>query len=51
MTRCGKHGKTIKLFSTLPTALGNRYRDFHITHGHDDGKENLSKLFKPKTEQ
>jgi hypothetical protein len=38
-------------FPTLPPALGNRCRDSHITHGHDDEKEYLSKPMKPKPEQ
>ena len=31
MTGCGKHGKTMKLFSHPPTTLGNRCGDSHIT--------------------
>jgi hypothetical protein len=34
MTGCGKHGKTIKLFSHPSPSPWKSLRDSHITHGH-----------------
>jgi hypothetical protein len=36
MPVCGKHGKAMKPFPTLPTALGNRRSDFTHSNSHDD---------------
>ncbi len=47
MTGCGKHGKTIKLFSHPSHRPWKSLRDSHITHGHDDEDENLSTNAKP----
>ena len=35
MPVCGKHGKAMKAFPTLPTALENRCGDFSHSHLHD----------------
>jgi hypothetical protein len=35
MPVCGKHGKAMKPFPTLPTALENRCGDFSHSHRHD----------------
>jgi hypothetical protein len=37
MPVCGKHGKAMKPFPTLPTALENRSGDFSHSHSLDDG--------------
>jgi hypothetical protein len=36
MPVCGKHGKAMKPFRTLPTALENRSGDFSHSHRLDD---------------
>ena len=36
MPVCGKHGKPMKPFPTLPTALENRSGDFTHSNSHDD---------------
>ena len=36
MPVCGKHGKAMKPFPTLPTALENRSGDFSHSHRLDD---------------
>jgi hypothetical protein len=36
MPVCGKHGKAIEPFPTLPTVLGNRCGDFTHFHRLDD---------------
>ena len=50
MTVCGKHGKTIKLFSHSSPSPWKSLRRFPHYHRHDyDGHEYLSKPVKTKT--
>src|ERR1039457_3015533 len=50
MTACGKHGKTIKLFSHPSPSPWKSLRRFPHYHRHDyDGHEYLSKPVKTKT--
>ena len=51
MTGCGKHGKTIKLFSHSSPSPWKSLPRFPHYHGHDDEKEYFSKTIKPKPEQ
>jgi hypothetical protein len=45
-----KNDKTV--FPPFPQPLEIAVRDFHITHGHDDGKRNISqKPMKVKAKQ
>jgi hypothetical protein len=44
MPACGKHGKAMKRFPTLPTALENRSGDFSHFHRLDDDGIYLSQV-------